>query len=269
MIALLAAAGGGAYAATTAGGNRSGVIVACVHRNGGGLYVAKRCAKRDSRLTWDVRGLRGLTGLPGPKGDTGSAGPSTGPAGGDLSGSYPNPTIADGAVTSEKVAAANKDGAANVPSLRTLGTGALQAMPGNAAPGGPPTGTAGGALTGTYPNPLLATPETPHAISFQNGWHDYYLAYNAARYYKDPVGTVHLMGAMAGGTLTATAFTLPAGDRPYGVALFPVLSTTAAGGGGTIVPGSLLIFSDGRAHIDNGGNNAFVSLEGITFRAAN
>jgi len=67
MIALLAAAGGGAYAATTASGNRSGVIVACVHRNGGGLYVAKRCAKRDSRLTWDVRGLRGLTGLPGPK----------------------------------------------------------------------------------------------------------------------------------------------------------------------------------------------------------
>jgi hypothetical protein len=73
-----------------------------------------------------------------------------------LSGSYPNPVIAPGAVTDAKVAAANKDGAANVPSLRTLGGGALQAMPGNAQPGGPPTGAAAGALSGSYPNPTLS-----------------------------------------------------------------------------------------------------------------
>jgi hypothetical protein len=72
-----------------------------------------------------------------------------------LSGNYPNPSVANGAITDAKVAAANKDGTAATPSLRTLGTGAQQAMAGNATPGGPPSGSAGGALAGTYPNQSL------------------------------------------------------------------------------------------------------------------
>jgi hypothetical protein len=71
IAALVLAASGVSYAAAT---RSPATISGCVHHNGGGLYVARKCARHDRRLTWSVRGLAGNPGSTGAAGTPGAVG---------------------------------------------------------------------------------------------------------------------------------------------------------------------------------------------------
>jgi hypothetical protein len=66
-------AGGGTYALA---GQGSSTLSACVHRHGGALYEAKKCAKHDRRLTWSIAGPEGPAGPAGSSGPAGANGKS-------------------------------------------------------------------------------------------------------------------------------------------------------------------------------------------------
>lgn len=98
------------------------------------------------------------------------------------------------------------------------------------------------------------------APSFLNSWVNYGGSYNTAGYFRDKNGIVHLRGMIKLGSVGSAAFTLPEGYRPTNNELLATISNGAIG--------RINIDSSGNVTPASPSNNAWVSLDGITFRAS-
>lgn len=96
---------------------------------------------------------------------------------------------------------------------------------------------------------------------FTNAWVNWGSPNFPAGYWKDPFGFVHLQGVIKSGVVGDAAFVLPPGFWPaYTAGPFAVLSN---GGVGRVDVGA-----DGAVTPMSPSSNVYVSLDGITFKAA-
>jgi hypothetical protein len=160
-------------------------------------------------------------------GQSGSGGPPSGPAGGDLAGTYPNPTLA-------LIGSAQTVGnSTTIPQVSIDAKGrvvGLTGVPASSTPSGP----AGGDLAGTYPNPTLATITT--AASAGSGTQIPTLTIDAkGRVTALSQVAVGAAGGPAGGDLSGT----------YPNPTLVAITTAGSAGSGTQIP-TLTIDAKGR-----------------------
>lgn len=95
--------------------------------------------------------------------------------------------------------------------------------------------------------------------AFSGAWVNYGSGYEAAGYYKDPWGRVHLCGVVRSGAAGSVIFTLPGGYRPRGREIFSNVSGADTGFRTDVAANGDVI------HVS--GTTGYVSLSSISFRA--
>ena len=150
---------------------------------------------------------------------SGGGGSPSGAAGGDLTGTYPNPTLTSSGVTSGSYGSATQ-----VPSYTVDNKGRITAASNVTITGTTPGGAAGGDLTGAYPNPSMANNSVTSAKILDGtiGNSDINSAANIAYSKLDLTGSVVLADLSATGTPSATTYLR--GDNTW---------ATVSGGGGS------------------------------------